>query len=182
MQTLIVTGLFFAVSCNDDDNTPPLPAIGEPYQGGILAYVDETGKHGLIAAPTDLSVGTQIVFAWWNGSYITTGATLTAIGTGQSNTTKIVQAQGNGSYAAKLCDDLVLNGYSDWFLPSKDELNVLYQNRNLIGGFGSDFGYWSSSQREDYNCFAWIHYFFSGEQVNDDETEQGYRVRAVRAF
>ena len=126
-------------------------AIGDNYGGGIIAYILVSGDlgyvagqtHGLIAAPSDQSTG----IVWWNGSYITTGAAGTATGTGAANTTAIVASQGAGSYAAKLCDDLVLNGYSDWYLPSKDELNKLYLNKRAVGGFATYF-YWSSS--EDY--------------------------------
>jgi len=152
-------------------------SVGDSYQGGIIAYVDNSGEHGLIAAPSDQSTGIQ----WWNGSYISVGATGTAIGTGQNNTAAIVQAQGPGDYAAKLCDDLVLNGYSDWFLPSLYELNMLYQNRSLIGGFDTTNNgvYWSSS--ENNGNTAWCQGFGSGDQsgYNKDGT---YRVRAVRAF
>ena len=149
--------------------------VGDFYQGGIVVWVDETGEHGLIAAPEDQNIGIQ----WYNGSYISTGATGTSIGTGQSNTTKIVQMQGSGSYAAKLCDDLILNGYDDWFLPSKDELNILYQNRVLIGGFAPDV-YWSSSELNYLN--AWYQPFNNGYQNYNYYKDITYRVRAVRAF
>jgi len=152
-------------------------SVGDHYQGGIVAYIDETEKHGLIAAPSDQSADSQ----WSNGSDIYIDATGTAIGTGKSNTTRIVQAQGEGGYAAKLCDDLVLNGYSDWYLPSKDELNILYQNRNLIGGFSSDY-YWSSSKYEYDNYHAWNENFNNGDQDYLRYTNTIYRVRAVRAF
>ncbi|MCL2597092.1 MAG: DUF1566 domain-containing protein [Paludibacter sp.] len=150
-------------------------SVGMYYQGGIIAYLDN--QHGFIAAPEDQSDGIQ----WYNGSYITTGATGTAIGTGQSNTTKIVQIQGNNVYAAKLCDDLVLNGYNDWFLPSKEELNMLYQNRKLIGGF---FGYyWSSSEYSSNN--AWAQSLYDNENYDSQDfwnKENTLNVRAIRAF
>ena len=158
--------------------TPKL-VIGDSYQGGIIAYIDNTGQHGLIAAPTDQSTGIR----WNNGSYITIGATGLTIGTGQSNTIKIIQAQGNGSYAAKLCDDLVLNGYNDWFLPSKDELNILYQNKNLIGGFISNAYsyYWSSSEYDISR--AWDHIFSSSSSGQSNTNKNNtFRVRAVRYF
>jgi hypothetical protein len=117
-------------SIDNQNNSSNSLKVGQSYQGGIIAYIDATGKHGLIAAPQDQSNGIQ----WSNGeSFLVT--TETAIGTGKNNTARIVQMQGNGAYAAKLCADLVLNGYSDWFLPSTDELNMLYQNRLEIGKF-----------------------------------------------
>ena len=155
-------------------NTPTKLTVGMSYQGGIIAYIDATGEHGLIAAPNDQSAGIQ----WCNGNNIVIG-TSTVIGTGKSNTTKIVQKQGSGNYAAKLCDDLVLNGYSDWYLPSKDELNILYQNRNLIGGFNTSSYYWSSSELN--GSYAWCQGFSNGSQTNYYKYNT-YRVRAVRAF
>ena len=150
-------------------------AVGLYYQGGIIAYLDDTNLHGLIAAPEDQSTGIQ----WYDGNSIVTDATGTTIGTGQSNTKAIVQAQGLGAYAAKLCDDLVLNGYSDWYLPSKDELNMLYQNRHLIGGL-SDAYYWSSSENTN-SIYAWCQYFANGGQTNVNKNFI-CRVRAVRTF
>ena len=157
-------------------------AVGDSYGGGIVAYILQSGdtgydanvQHGLIAATADQSIGIQ----WNNGSFVATGATGTAIGTGQANTTAIVTIQGAGSYAAQLCNDLTAGGYNDWFLPSKDELNKLYINKDAIGGFAGSY-YWSSS--EGSTDYAWIQYFHNGNQYYgykyDDE-----RVRAVRAF
>jgi len=155
-------------------------SIGKPYAGGIIFYIDETGEHGLIAAPSDQgTTGIQ----WYNGSNVETGATGTSIGTGQANTSAIVAVQGAGSYAAKVCDDLVLGGYSDWFLPSRDELNLMYTNLevNGLGGFGS-FSYWSSSEYD--STYAWKQSFGFGYQncQNYGNKFYTYYVRAVRAF
>ena len=152
--------------------------LGQSYQGGKIAYIDSTGKHGLIAAPYDQTGAYPNGIQWYNGSNISTGAIGTAIGTGQANTTAIVTAQGPGSYAAKLCDDLVLNGYSDWYLPSKDELNQLYLNQAVVGGFANSL-YWSSSEY-GYNS-AWGQYFGNGGQYNYYKNYT-LAVRAVRAF
>jgi len=162
--------------------TPAVPTIGQNYLGGKVAYILQVGDpgynanviHGLIAASSDLSLGIQ----WYNGSYIISGTTGTSIGFGYANTNTIVAVQGGGNYAAKICYDLVENGYSDWHLPSLDELNKLYINRASIGGFANDY-YWSSTEF-DYND-AWIQGFSNGIQINDGKYNEQY-VRAVRAF
>ena len=163
--------------------TTPMPvAVGDSYGGGIVAYIlvngdtgyDPSVQHGLIAATADQSTGIQ----WYNGSNVVTGATDTAIGTGQANTTAIVTIQGAGSYAAQLCNDLTVGGYNDWFLPSKDELDKLYINKGAIGGFADGF-YWSSSEYDAGG--AWFQYFDDGDQ-NASHKYNTYRVRAVRAF
>jgi hypothetical protein len=171
----------FTATCAVTVNPAPV-AVGDSYGGGIVAYILQSGdpgydaniQHGLIAATADQSTGIQ----WCNGSYVVTGATGTAIGTGQVNTTAIVIVQGAGSYAAQLCNDLTEGGYNDWFLPSKDELDKLYTNKVAIGGFAED-GYWSSSEGSD--SLAWAQGFIYGNQGNNAKNNT-YRVRAVRAF
>jgi hypothetical protein len=157
-------------------------AIGQNYQGGIIFYLDASGCHGLISAPTDQSTG----IGWYNGSYTNTTAFASCVGCGDGNTSMIVYNQGAGTYAAKLCSDLSLGGYSDWYLPSKYELNLMYQNIGQgnalglgnVGGFANNF-YWSSTEDDSYS--AWGQYFFSGYQL-DDPKGTNYYVRAVRAF
>lgn len=114
-----------------------------------------------------------------------------AIGMGQMNTTAIVKAYARGRYAARYADAMVLNGYDDWFLPSKDELNVMYSILSTaylrIGSYARSF-YWSSSEY-DYNN-AWTVNFKDGQQFDREkwllpDAENGVkalRVRPVRAF
>jgi hypothetical protein len=88
----------------------------------------------------------------------------TAIGSGNANTNAIIVVQRAGNYAAQLCADLVLGGYNDWYLPSSDELNKLYFNKNTIGGF-SLVRYGSSSQYAGNMAYDQN---FSGGAINGD--------------
>ena len=148
--------------------------IGQSYGGGIIFYIDGTGQHGLISATSDQSTAAE----WGCYTTLISGADGTAIGTGNQNTIDIMAGCGSAGIAAKLCWDLVLNGYSDWFLPSQDELNQMYLQKTSIGGFASWF-YWSSSQNGPY--YAWNRYFSNGIQGSDTKDYPLY-VRAVRAF
>ncbi|MDQ3017007.1 MAG: DUF1566 domain-containing protein [Bacteroidota bacterium] len=129
--------------------------------------------HGLIA-----TVSNQTYPADWGcWSNNIPGADGTALGTGNQNTIDIVAGCSIAGIAARICNDLVLNGYSDWYLPSKDELNKLYLNRVAIGGFGSEY-YWSSS--EFSSTHAWRQYFGSGLQ--ESFSKYSNVLRAVRSF
>ncbi len=144
--------------------------------GGIVFYITHGGAHGLEAAPADQSKSRG---AEW-GCYGTNipGADGTAVGTGAQNTTDILAGCTTSGIAAALANDYELHGYTDWFLPSKDELDLLYQQKDVVGGFASNY-YWSSS--EDDSDFAWYQNFDGGFQGANDKVHT-LRVRAVRAF
>ena len=159
-------------------------SIGDTHQGGIIFYLDGSGCHGLVAAPSDQSTGIQ----WYNGSYIDTYAYGNGIGSGEGNSQAIRRWQGTCSscYASQLCQDLYLGGKTDWYLPSKYELNLMYENigqGNVLGlgnvGNFANYSYWSSTEF-DYNS-AWGQYFGNGNQIGGSKNYAG-SVRAVRAF
>jgi len=160
---------------NTDTSTPNEHKLGDTFEGRIIFFIDSTGKHGLISSPADLSLSTP----WWNGSFVITSAGSAT--NGSSNTDAIIKAQGNsGSYAAKLCKDYNGGNKKDWFLPAKDQLNILYNQKALVGGF-SDEIYWSSTEFE--TASVWVQYFLDGSQGLDN-TSDGATVgtRAIRAF
>lgn len=137
--------------------------IGEKYGGGVIIWLDERREHGLIAATEDIISEVS----WKNGQARIpahygdakdrfTNAGGDGIGAGQMNTLLIVSQQTDdrffGNFAAKVCVECKLGGYGDWYLPSKTELNILFELQDEIGGFENNL-YWSSTE---YNVgFAW---------------------------
>jgi hypothetical protein len=148
--------------------------IGQSFGGGIIIYLDSTKLHGLIAAKVDQ--GTNV--SWYNGSYITTGAKGSKIGTGAANTSKIIAKQGSGTYAAKLCRQYRGGGFSDWFLPSKAELSQVFTHRHKLTGLSTS-NYWSSTESDQNN--AYDQEFGGGFKFADDKSFT-IHVRAVRSF
>ena len=152
--------------------------VGDTYKGGIIFYLSGTypNQYGLVCAQNDQ--GTRV--PWYSQGYIFYGTTSTAIGFGQTNTSSLVSVLGNGYYAAKFCDDLVLNGFDDWYLPSRDELGLMYTNlkNNGFGDF-TNSSYWSSSECDYLNAYA--QYFSSGRQSCNNKFHS-YSIRAVRSF
>ena len=167
-------------------------SVGDFAQGGIVFWVDETGQHGLVAAKEDQSTGVR----WYAGTHGNTQAKGDGPFSGEANTSIIIAAQvaigdDGSTYAARICNELqVTEGgktYGDWYLPSKKELDLMYQNKATIdatagvnggSGFASAY-YWSSTENNNYS--AWLQVFDYGYQ------DYGYkdfasRVRAVRAF
>lgn len=104
-----------------DNDADTRLAIGQTYQNGIIFYLDSTGKHGLISAPTDQSTG----MSWYDGS--------------------------------AACSDLVIGAYTDWYLPSQEELRLMRENIGQkaaapltnIGNFAPKI-YWSSTETSSY--------------------------------
>ena len=158
-----------------------IPTIGSLYQGGMIFYIDSTGRHGLMAAFTNSAFG-----RWYNGTNTLTGAIDTAIGTGLLNSDIIMAAQGIGGYAAYSCRNNYHGSHNDWFLPSKAELNIMFYSIGPgapspftnIGLFEPNY-YWSSSEFDDSN--AWCQDFNNGAQSIDTKYLFRY-ARAIRSF
>jgi hypothetical protein len=161
--------------------------IGEQYGGGVVFHLwkDTTGvEHGLIVALTDQSTS-QV---WSNVDATLIGASAQSSWDGISNSNAIVAQAGHTSSAAKLCLDLLSGGQSDWYLPSIQELNMLWNNYyNVARALSQISGatqltnayYWSSS--ESYPSSAGSFSFTNGSTNGYYKISASY-VRAVRAF
>jgi hypothetical protein len=149
--------------------------------GGWIFYDKGRITNGwryLEAAPAEAKFTAE-----WGAYEKTVGGTGNGIGTGKRNTELIVallRRTGESDKAAQLCDSLSIEGYDDWFLPSKDELDLMYKNLKAkgLGEFGNTW-YWSSSEYSAFN--AWTQRFSDGSQPNYTKPDM-YSVRAVRAF
>lgn len=109
------------------------------------------------------------------GSFADTGADSDY--DGKTNTAVLVSAYGDGSYAAKLCDDLSAFGYDDWYLPSRAELDAIVKQNYLIADYELD-SYWSSTETTSNK--AWSLDFTDGSP-SDITKNQNKRCRCIRA-
>jgi Zn-dependent metalloprotease len=165
-------------------------AVGDFAQGGIVFYVDKTGQHGLVCAKVDQSAGVR-----WGAASEPVQAKGDGVNAGKANTASIISSQvalGDVSspYAAGICKEYNGGGYTDWYLPSKHELDLMYINKAIIitiatANGGTDFAdyyFWSSTEILHYT--AWVQSFVKGFLTTQTSSGKFYScsVRAVRAF
>ncbi len=122
--------------------------IGDSYNGGVVFYVDGTGQHGLIAAKADMTGSSGKVEGFFNW------------------------------YGGKVAANRFVDGYCDWVLPNKEQLNQIYMHRSSLGGILETY-YWSSSDSEAGK--AWAQDFSNGQQIDGNKSNTG-RVRPIRSF
>ena len=175
------TGPAGAIGATGATGGYPVHTIGESYGGGIVFYVYDGGQHGLIAATADQSTSIR----WYGGTNTNTRARGDGIGAGLKNTAIIIANQGSvdgADFAATVCNEysVTVDGttYGDWYLPSKHELNLLYLQETVVGGFAR-YAYWSSTEDGFFN--AWYQNFSGGLQ-SSLQKDLTFYVRAVRAF
>jgi hypothetical protein len=141
--------------------------------------VFSNGWRYLEAAPSEIEFTAQ-----WGAYEKNVSGTVTAIGRGKQNTQIIadyLRQIGESGKAAQLCVALNFDGFNDWYLPSQDELNLMYTNlkQKGLGHFGAVW-YWSSSQTN--TIYAWLQHFGDGRQGTNGAKNDTDSVRAVRAF
>ncbi len=162
--------------------------IGEVAQGGIVFWVDETGQHGLVCAKTDQSAGLR----WYAGTDGHTRAYGDGPLSGEMNTAIIIASQvaigdDGGDYAARICAEWKTTEggktYGNWYLPSEEELDLMYQHKATIDAVATTSlatsSYWSSTEASDTTATSQD--FSSGTPANSAKSST-YYVRAVRAF
>lgn len=205
---LLLTVTLLLISCSKSDDVPNnnlLFEIGQEHQGGIIFYLDDTQEHGLIAYQSDLAEAPWGCFNQPNPIPPTAPiAQNEGVGFGEQNTLAILDFCDEPNIAARLAYNLDANGYDDWYLPSIDELALIYEHRDLIGGFpdlnndpntGDFIIYGSSSEgwatNDGNGGFYYLNYQvydFSDNtaisNVRDPFTSKGNsaRIRPIRSF
>ena len=183
LMTMMLSG------CPDPVSDPVAYAIGDigPSGVGIVFFVLDGGFHGLEVAPVDQSTG--IVWALPANQVASVPGTRSTLGTGLANTELIIDQNGPGTtYAAGVARAYTGGGLTDWYLPSVDDLQTIWEDlvddgtgaNSGIGGFASDF-YWSSTEGALVDI-AWGQEFFASFSQDTADKADSYYVRAVRTF
>ena len=148
-------------------------SLGMKLQGGYVFYLDDTGKHGLIAAENDAPQRMS-----WGCNRFPIGAN--NLTDGMPNTKLILKSCQYPS-AASVCAELHVQDYNDWYLPSIDELALLYDGRRYVPTIGGG-DYMSSTEyfKNGNDCWA-IHFAKGGERYRYNKRFK-YSVRAIRKF
>lgn len=142
--------------------------VGESFGGGIVFYVHEDGKHGIITSTVDRSTRMRRQ----NETFANTGAA-------NFNTERISAIKGVEDDEAPTYFNYEDSYYSDWYLPSKYELSLLYLNRSVLGGYASFAKGWNST--EDSRVNAWFKSFATGGTFTTSNDGVVY-VRVHRRF
>jgi hypothetical protein len=170
-------------------STPSIHHIGEYFDGGIVfsLWKDQSGvEHGLLV---DINNLTDFI-SWSNVTSSLVGDSCKSTWNGKNNTQLITQQSGHSQSAALSCKNSSNNNKVDWYLPSIDELSLIWSNRFYINKSLSTIPnstqitneqLWSSSEVDANN--AYIFNFSQGyANPSNKSTNTGIKVRAIRAF
>ena len=187
IKAAAVTGSGAADSADIAVSLQKGPAIGDSFGGGKIAYFLQSGDtgyvagelHGLIVAIGDQSDGAPFATPDYQTIWPVGGFGIW-IGYGSANTDLIISQNGAGTtYAAGIARAYNAGGYSDWFLPSPNELNKAYLNRNILGETFSGW-YWTSANDSSNTADAYDS--TSGQSWMGKTKDNVYKVRAMRSF
>lgn len=162
------------------DGSADIPKIGQMHQGGIVFWLDGKGG-GLVVAPNGWSGTEDDPQARFGCSGIRIQGTTDGFGAGSTNTKRILeQCPDQEPTAAKLASDAVINGFDDWYLPSKQELQAIHEklHKGSVIKLRNDF-YWSSTQSS--GLLAWSFSMAKGTAFSYDKMDSDH-VRPVRKF
>jgi hypothetical protein len=192
--TLLIASGVFGQPPQSMTHSSTLHYVGELYGGGVVFYVtnDTVGiDHGLIVGLTDLSPAQM-----WSNVTTLIGYNAESTWDGKRNTLAIISQEGHTTSAALLCDTSTAGGEKDWYLPSIQELNMLWNNLYIVNKELNDDGnpatvpippevYWSSTE-DDGTTFAWYFGMYdggpSGDTAGTTYKSETYHVRAIRSF
>ena len=190
-ETMPITTRAYVPPAPPSDPAPRVYVVGETGPGGgIVFYAASTpftcgptlnlSCKYLEAAPTTGTDAWTDAIYWWSDVFTEIGTTSTAIGAGYSNTLAMnTQSSSSGIAGTRSQDFRGPNNLTDWFLPSRDELNEMYLSRDIIGDLTSNY-YWSSSE---FNAAVGMdHGLGDGNQTLDYKNENYVYVRPIRAF
>lgn len=158
--------------------------LGDEYQGGKIFYLEASGEHGLIGSTSDLSYsgefGEEIRFSW--GAETLLGTTKN---NGKENTALMAANAPSSGYAGYHFKNggYTKNGYSDWYIPSIDELEILKENKAYVGGFSNATDwqamYWSSSESSETKAYILN---FNALMGNTNDKVKVFLIRPIRKF
>ncbi len=171
--TFIVLGLY---SCSKKEAANPI-VLGNEYQGGFIFYIDNTGQHGLVA----YKMPTDIISQGWGCYFTDMPSTSETFGQGKNNTTYILSHCSEPNIWARQIDNLSVAGYSDWYMPSLEEVQLIYDNLHKQGKGGFvNHTYWTSTEHSP--SYAWEIDFGNGTAQRGSKGNTYQYAIAIRAF
>lgn len=167
--------------------------VGEIWGGGVVYHVykgTDGIEHGLIVAPFDQCDNTVEFCEWGNILDVEIGLSAQSTMDGLTNSNAIVAQTGHIYSAAKICLDLELNGYNDWYLPSQEELRLLIINKYTIyksfsiitGAVKFSDRYWSSTETNHMSAVSMYMYETIGYEFDYSNKYGSGSIRAIRSF
>jgi hypothetical protein len=157
---------------NEPDAVEAIHYVGEYFGGGIVFHVYGKGKHGLITATIDHN-------QWKNGTDTDSYTISDGIATNKFNARRIVAIKEAGAYDDQIITRYQGNYLSEWYLPTKYELELLYLNRAVLGGYHSFIHGWRSTEVSKVN--AWFRSFTTGGKFTNGKDDVVY-IRVLRSF